>query len=126
MSPIASAAPATRAALVVAAGLAILALVGVIAALVALVGLGQLRSDLDLARIPAWFWYYRADPEVRRWLAIGAGVGALLLLIIIFLAVMARGGPWTAPPAGPRPVSSAPPGFAPARTSCWAAPAASC
>lgn len=94
MSPIASAAPATRAALVVAAGLAILALVGVIAALVALVGLGQLRSDLDLARIPAWFWYYRDDPQVRRWLGVGAGVGALLLLlIIIFFAVMARGRP---------------------------------
>jgi type IV secretion system protein VirD4 len=69
---------------------ALSALIGVLAALllmtvgsgtVALAGLGQLTPDLDPARAPAWFWYYRGDPEVRRWLMIGMGLtGAAVLL----------------------------------------------
>ncbi|MDO9245139.1 MAG: type IV secretory system conjugative DNA transfer family protein, partial [Phenylobacterium sp.] len=39
--------------------------------LVALAGLGRLSVDLQLAEAPAWLWYFRADPQVRRWVAIG-------------------------------------------------------
>lgn len=90
MSPIASAAPATRAVLILAAGLGTLALIGVVAVLVALAGLGQLQPDLDPSRVPAWIWYYRDDPQVRRWLGVGGGLGALLLLIIFFAATARR------------------------------------
>src|SRR5690606_13374554 len=38
---------------------------------VALAGLGQLSGDIDPAAVPAWFWYFRGDPDVRRWLAVG-------------------------------------------------------
>ncbi|ACG78767.1 type IV secretory pathway, VirD4 component [Phenylobacterium zucineum HLK1] len=52
------------------------------AALVALAGLGRLSPDIDPAAIPGWFWYFRGDPEVRRWARIGllisTGLGALV------------------------------------------------
>ncbi|MCC7266878.1 MAG: type IV secretory system conjugative DNA transfer family protein [Caulobacteraceae bacterium] len=47
-----------------------------LAAVVALAGLKRLSIDIDPAAIPAWFWYFRGDPEVRRWLAVG-GLSAL-------------------------------------------------
>lgn len=42
-----------------------------LAAAIALGGLGRLTAEVDPAAVPGWFWYFRADPEVRRWLAIG-------------------------------------------------------
>jgi type IV secretion system protein VirD4 len=56
------------------AGLAIAAL----AAVIALVGLRRFSADIDPAAVPGWFWYYRQDPEVQRWLKVGvlAAVGA--------------------------------------------------
>ena len=53
-------------------------------ALVALAGLKRLSGDIDAAAVPAWFWYFRGDPEVRRWLAIGAlsAVGAAALVAV--------------------------------------------
>jgi type IV secretion system protein VirD4 len=47
-----------------------------LAAVVALAGLKRLSADIDPAAVPAWFWYFRGDPEVRRW----AGVGLLSAL----------------------------------------------
>ena len=47
-------------------------LLSLVTALVALAGLRRLSAHLDLAATPAWFWYFRADPEVRRWLGVGA------------------------------------------------------
>jgi type IV secretion system protein VirD4 len=44
-----------------------------LAGVIALAGLKRLSADLDPAAVPAWFWYFRGDPEVRRW----AGVGLL-------------------------------------------------
>ncbi|MGA0608341.1 type IV secretory system conjugative DNA transfer family protein [Phenylobacterium sp. VNQ135] len=54
------------------------------AALVALAGLGQLRPGVDLGQAPAWFWYFRADSSVQRWVGIGAltaigGAGVIAL-----------------------------------------------
>jgi type IV secretion system protein VirD4 len=39
---------------------------------VALVGLHRLSAHLEPAAVLRWFWYFRADPQVRRWLATGA------------------------------------------------------
>lgn len=42
-----------------------------LAALIALAGLKRLSADIDPTAIPGWFWYFRADPEVRRWFGVG-------------------------------------------------------
>lgn len=42
-----------------------------LAAVVALAGLKRLSADIDPAAVPAWFWYFRGDPEVRRWAGVG-------------------------------------------------------
>lgn len=54
---------------VLAAGAAAL-LLG-LAVVIALVGLKRLSPHIDVAAIPAWFWYFRGDPQVRRWLGVG-------------------------------------------------------
>ena len=82
MTRFASAAPGTRAALIAAGLAAGLALFCLGTFLVALVGLGRFSGDIDPVRVPAWFLYYRHDPEVRRWLGVGAGVMGLILLIL--------------------------------------------
>lgn len=67
----------------------ILVLVG--AGLIALAGLGRLTDDLDPLRAPAWFWYYRGDPLVRRWLSIGlAAVSTPLTAILLAVALSRR------------------------------------
>ena len=51
---------------------------------IALAGLRRLSSHLDAAAVPAWFWYFRHDPQVRRWLGIGLGAamtGSLVLVL---------------------------------------------
>jgi type IV secretion system protein VirD4 len=57
---------------------------GVVTLLVALAGLGQLASNLNPAAVPAWFWYFRDDPEVRRWLAVGllSSLGASAVVVV--------------------------------------------
>lgn len=82
MTRFASAAPGTRAALIAAGLAAGLALFCIGTFLVALIGLGRFSGDIDPVRVPAWFLYYRHDPEVRRWLGVGAGVMGLILLIL--------------------------------------------
>ena len=47
------------------------ALLGGLAVVIALAGLKRLSPDIDLAQVPAWFWYFRDDPQVRRWLGVG-------------------------------------------------------
>lgn len=58
-----------------------------LAVIVALAGLKQLSASVDPAAIPGWFWYFRGDPEVQRWLGVGllsafglAGVVAIGIL----------------------------------------------
>lgn len=60
-----------------------------LAAVVALAGLKRLSADIDPTSIPAWLWYFRGDPEVRRWLAVG-GLSALGTAILIAVGI-ARG-----------------------------------
>ncbi|MBI5940491.1 MAG: type IV secretory system conjugative DNA transfer family protein [Caulobacterales bacterium] len=88
-----SASPAARAALIALALVALLATAAVGTALVALAGLGRLEADIDLTRAPAWFWYYREDPNVRRWLRIAASAHGLLLLVVGVAVVVGRRRP---------------------------------
>lgn len=60
------------------------ALLGGLAAVIALAGLKRLSPDIDPVQVPAWFWYFRADPEVRRWFGVGllsafGSAGAIVL-----------------------------------------------
>lgn len=82
MTRFASATPAARAGLLVFAVVSGLLLFAAGAQGIALIGLGRFSADVEPARIPGWFFYYRHDPEVRRWLAIGSGVMGLLLAIL--------------------------------------------
>lgn len=65
------------------------ALVLVVAGAITLAGLKQLSGHLDIRQVPAWLWYFRADPQVRRWLAIGL-LAAHGIVLIATIAV-ARG-----------------------------------
>jgi type IV secretion system protein VirD4 len=53
---------------------------------VALAGLHRLSPHLDVTQAPAWFWYFRGDPKVQRWLSVGAlasvAVGGALALSV--------------------------------------------
>jgi type IV secretion system protein VirD4 len=67
------------------AALASVAFAGV-TGFVALLGLHRLSAHLDVSKAPAWFWYFRGDPKVQRWLSVGAlasvAVGGALALSI--------------------------------------------
>lgn len=57
-----------------------------LAAVIALIGLRRLSADIDPAAVPGWFWYFRADPEVRRWLGVGLlSSGGLAVIIALGL-----------------------------------------
>jgi type IV secretion system protein VirD4 len=58
-----------------------------LATLVAHAGLKRLSADIDPAAIPAWFWYFRGDPEVRRWLGVGL-MSALCLAGVVAVGVL--------------------------------------
>jgi type IV secretion system protein VirD4 len=51
---------------------------------IALAGLHRLSSHIDAAAVPAWFWHFRADPLVFRWLGVGLlsafGVAAMVAI----------------------------------------------
>ncbi|MBP7703758.1 MAG: type IV secretory system conjugative DNA transfer family protein [Caulobacter sp.] len=56
---------------------------------VALAGLGRLSWSLDPVAVPGWLWYFRADPQVRRWLTIGC-LAVLVLSLIVGVAILQR------------------------------------
>ena len=66
-------------------GLAVASLLAV-AGLIALAGLGQLSWHLQLSQAPAWLWYFRGDPQVRRWVGVGL-LGAVLGGLVALIAV---------------------------------------
>jgi len=90
MSPFASAPWPLKALLGGLFGLAGLACVLAVGSAIALAGLGQFSTDLDPAAAPAWFWYFRGDPRVTRWLAIGISA-ACLAALVIGIAVLRAG-----------------------------------
>ncbi len=57
-----------------------------LASLVTLAGLHRLSGHLHPETVPAWLWYFRADPKVQRWFGVGllvsAGVGVAVALSI--------------------------------------------
>ncbi|WP_333837826.1 type IV secretory system conjugative DNA transfer family protein [Novosphingobium sp.] len=61
-----------------------------IAVLVALFGLGQIGSHTDLTALPAWLWYYRADPLLILWLKRGALAGAVVVGLLA-IGILRRG-----------------------------------
>lgn len=82
MTPFASAGPGAKAAYIAVAGILLAALFAVLAAAIALAGLHQLHANIKLAAVPHWFWYYRGDPQVRKWLQIGATAAGSLIAVI--------------------------------------------
>ena len=56
-----------------------------VAATIALAGLHRLSADIDPRAIPYWFWYYRADPLVQKWMGLG------LLFTLVGSGVLAIG-----------------------------------
>lgn len=91
MSRFASAPWPLRTALVGGAALAGLALFAIASAVIALAGLHQLSQPIDLAAVPAWFWHFRQDPEVRRWTAVGViSSGGLALVAVVGIAGQIR------------------------------------
>lgn len=93
MSRFASAAPSTRAALIAAAGAGALALWAALTLTIALDGLHRLTPHMDVTRVPAWFWWFRADPQVARWLKIGALGSALAIGGAVFGLIASRRRP---------------------------------
>ncbi|HUH48411.1 MAG TPA: type IV secretory system conjugative DNA transfer family protein, partial [Mycoplana sp.] len=75
--------PAASATLVVVGLLVLLVLAGTSTAMIALAGVGRLSPDIDPARVPAWLWHYRADPDLQRWLRIGGLINILLAVVIV-------------------------------------------
>jgi len=81
MNRIASAPWPLKAGLAAAAAALLLGVIALLAAGIALAGLRRLSGDLDPAAVPGWFWYYRHDLEVRRWLGIGCLSACILGLV---------------------------------------------
>lgn len=77
-----SASPAARAAILAIGILLGLSILVAGAFTVALVGLGRFSGDIEPGRVPGWLFHYRHDPEVRRWLTVGAGSMMLLGLVL--------------------------------------------
>ena len=56
-------------------GLLVIAFFG---SLIAIVAMGQFRDDLNLLKIPEYFWYYRDNGYVMGWLARGIGIATAI------------------------------------------------
>ena len=87
MSRFASAPWPLRAAWVGGLGLLGLAGLSTITLVVALAGLHQLTPRLRPEAVVAWFWYFRADPQVLRWLKVGS-ISALIAAGLVAVAVI--------------------------------------
>ena len=61
-----------------------------IAVLVALFGMGQIGPNTDITALPAWLWYYRADPLLILWLKRGALAGAVVVGLLA-IGILRRG-----------------------------------
>ena len=54
-----------------------------LAMVVALAGLKRLSAHIEPAAIAGWFWYFRGDPQVQRWLGIGLGLAMVSCLALV-------------------------------------------
>ena len=68
-------------------------------AVIALAGLKRLSPDIDPAQVAAWFWYFRDDPHVRRWLGVGllSAFGGAGLDSVAIEPLPPQSPLWTAP-----------------------------
>ncbi len=57
-----------------------------LAILIALAGLHRLTPHLDLAAIPAWLWYFRADARLQHWLGVGV-IGAITIACVVAIGI---------------------------------------
>lgn len=62
-------------------------------ATIALIGLGEFSADIAPLKAPGWFWYYRGDPVVRRWLVTGLGLSVLAVGLPIAAVILSRRPP---------------------------------
>lgn len=89
MSPIAELGARRPWPLVVFAGCLIIGLLAMSTAIITLAGLGRLSSSVEWTAVPSWLWYYRGDPQLRRWFVIGVGSN-LLLILALSVSALAR------------------------------------
>ena len=79
--------PPAKAGIIVAAVIAGLAFWASCTVLIALFGLNQIGPSMRVSAVPAWLWYYRADPMLLEWLKRGgmitAGVIFVFALVIL-------------------------------------------
>jgi type IV secretion system protein VirD4 len=87
MSRFASAPWPLKAAYVGALAAAAFTILATVAVVVTLAGLKRLSADIHPTALPAWFWYFRGDPLVRRWLGVGlasaGGVAGGAVLVVL-------------------------------------------
>ncbi|RZL75785.1 MAG: type IV secretory system conjugative DNA transfer family protein, partial [Sphingomonas sp.] len=78
---------ASKGAIWVTIGLATLGLVLLFGGFMAWTGLGLPFAKLDPLKLPEFFWYYRHDRRVIRWLAIGMAIAAVVVIggVVAFL-----------------------------------------
>lgn len=69
-------------------GLLAIVAVSLLGGLVAVIGTGQFRTDLNMLKMPQYFWFYRHNSFVMGWLATGiagvTGTGALIAVFAYF------------------------------------------
>lgn len=78
---------AAKGAIWIATGLATLALILLFGGFMAWTGLGLPFAKLDPLKLPEFFWYYRHDRRVIKWLAIGMAIATIVVVggMIAFL-----------------------------------------
>jgi type IV secretion system protein VirD4 len=78
---------ASKGAIWVTIGLATLGLVLLFGGFMAWTGLGLPFAKLDPLKLPEFFWYYRHDRRVIKWLAIGMAIAAVVVIggVVAFL-----------------------------------------
>lgn len=82
--------PKAKAALLIAALVAVLAAITAAGMLFALFGLGQLSPHMRVERVPYFFWYYRSDPTVRMWLVRGSLLAAVTGTLLVVMVIRQR------------------------------------
>lgn len=81
MNPIANASWPLKAVVIASLVALVATMAGAIVCLVALMGLHRLSDEVDWLKVPAWLWYFRADPQVARWVRAGALVAGMLFFL---------------------------------------------
>lgn len=83
--------PAAKAAVVILATIPILAVWTALAVLIALFGMHQVTFHTNWDVLPDWLWYYRADPQLHRWLVKGYEFGGIALAFGLVLLLWDTG-----------------------------------